>query len=90
MMILRDPRAQSTIEFTFGMIVILFLIYGTVRVFRWTGMDLAQRRFTQDTSLNIPIIAGGQAGYDPVIQLNMADDRVQPISAVYNGSITGN
>jgi len=44
-------QAQSTVEFTFAMIVIMFIIYGMVQVFRWTGMDLAQRRFSEDESL---------------------------------------
>ncbi len=44
-------RAQSTIEFTFSVIVIVFLAYGLIRVFRWGGMDLAERRWTSDAVL---------------------------------------
>jgi len=76
--------AQSTIEFTFGMIVILFLIYGMVQVFRWTGMDLAQRRYSQDASISTQNLIGG----DPATQLNSDDESVLPIAAVYHGNIT--
>ncbi len=40
-----NKRAQSTIEFTFTMIVIFVLAYGLIKVFRWAGMDLAERRW---------------------------------------------
>ena len=40
--------AQSTIEFTFVLIVIFFLVYGLIRIFRWAGMDLAERRWAYD------------------------------------------
>ena len=44
-------RAQSTIEFTFTMIIVLLLVYGLVRVFRWTALDLADRRIAHETVL---------------------------------------
>jgi hypothetical protein len=79
-----NTKAQSTIEFTFAVIVIMFLIYGMVRVFRWAGMDLAQRRFSQDTTLTTQDLVGG----DPASQLNAGDDLVLPIDAIYHGKIT--
>jgi hypothetical protein len=79
-------KAQSTIEFTFAVVGIMFLIYGMVMVFRWAGMDLANRRFMQDNSIqNLDNVSG-----DPASELNSASDYFQPISAVYHGSITGN
>ncbi len=85
MMILRENiKAQSTIEFTFGVIVVMFLIYGMVQVFRWAGMDLAQRRWVQDSSIT------NLVGTDPSSELNSDIDIVQPMSAVYHGSITTN
>ena len=33
------------------MVAVMFLIYGTVQVFRWVGMDMAQRRWAADASL---------------------------------------
>jgi hypothetical protein len=80
----RINKAQSTIEFTFAMIAIMFLIYGMVMVFRWAGMDLAQRRFSQDNSMTTTNLVGG----DPASQLNADVDGILPIAAVYHGSIT--
>jgi hypothetical protein len=93
-------KAQSTIEFTFAMIAIMFLAYGMVMVFRWAGMDLAQRRYAQDTSLtNLNTtnctnssfsgfsLTPGTCG-DPASQLNSDTDSVLPISAVYRGNVT--
>ena len=75
-------RAQSTIEFTFAMIAIMFLIYGMVMVFRWAGMDLAQRRYSQDISIT------NLTGIDPASELNSDTDSVLPMAAVYHGSVT--
>jgi hypothetical protein len=77
--------AQSTIEFTFAVVGIMFLIYGMVMVFRWAGMDLANRRFMQENSIQNLDSSG-----DPASELNSASDYFQPISAVYRGGITGN
>ena len=74
-------KAQSTIEFTFAMIAIMFLIYGMVMVFRWAGMDLAQRRYAQDAALT-------QNVDDPALQLAADLDSALPIGAVYPGKIT--
>ena len=86
MSIFKNKKAQSAIEFTFAMIAVAFLIYGMVRVFRWAGMDLAQRRYVQDHSTTTGLwnVPDG----DPEAQLNSDIDNVLPISAVYHGSIT--
>lgn len=77
-------KAQSTIEFTFAVVGIMFLIYGMVMVFRWAGMDLANRRFVQDNSiLNLDATTG-----DPTSELNADADSFQPMDAVYHGSVT--
>ena len=44
-------RGQSTIEFTFAMIITLVLVYALFMVFRWAGLDLAERRFTHERLL---------------------------------------
>lgn len=75
-------EAQSTIEFTFAMVVIMFIIYGLVQVFRWAGMDLANRRVMQDNAMTM------DPGADPEAQLNAnAGGSVLPMSAMYHGSI---
>jgi len=83
MILHKNIKAQSAIEFTFAMIAIMFLIYGMVRVFRWTGLDLAQRRFSQDASITTNPASG-----DPASQLNSDMDSVMPIAAVYRGNLT--
>ncbi len=46
--VLRYKSGQSMIEFTFAMMVTLLLIYALFMVFRWAGMDLAERRFAHE------------------------------------------
>jgi len=82
-----NTKAQSTLEFTFAVIVIMFIIFGMVQVFRWAGMDLAQRRYSQDTSITTTVMESVNEG-DPAIQLNSDVDSVLPMTAVYHGSIT--
>ena len=81
----KNLKAQSTIEFTFAVIVVMFLVYGMVRVFRWAGMDLANRRYVQDVSIKNLDGTG-----DPASELNSDTDAFQPMAAMYHGSITGN
>jgi len=73
-------RAQSTLEFTFAMILVVFLIYGMVRVFFWVGKDLANRRIAQDNSLV-------DNSMDASVQLNPDFYRVQSMDAIYNGTV---
>ena len=80
---MRATSAQSTVEFTFAMITVLFLIYGMVMVFRWAGMDLANRRVVQDLSITAEPING-----DPSSQLNGQGVAAIPMAAVYHGKIT--
>ena len=76
----KQTQAQSTVEFTFAMVAVMFLIYGMVMMFRWAGMDLANRRVSQDLSL---VNTSG-----PFAQLNALGDNVLPMDAVYHGGIT--
>ena len=73
-------QAQSTIELTFAMVAIVFLIYGMVMVFRWAGMDLANRRVSQDLSMT--------SSQDPQVALSEGIGDFLPMAAVYHGSIT--
>ena len=84
MILFKNIKAQSTIEFTFAMIVIVFVIFGMMHVFRWAGMDLANGRYVQDASLTTTALVNG----DPSVQLNSNIDNPLPMSSVYHGSIT--
>jgi len=92
---MKNTKAQSTVEFTFAMIAIIFLIYGMVQVFRWAGMDLANRRVAQDIAMTTPVpssspYSDGSLG-NPAAQLNGdVGTNLLPMSAIYHGSITGN
>jgi hypothetical protein len=44
-------RGQVSLEFTFCMIIVLIMIYGVMRVFQWTGRDLAERRIAHERIL---------------------------------------
>jgi len=45
------PPAQATIEFVFSMILVMFLAYGLIMVFRWGGVSLAERRMIHEKRL---------------------------------------
>lgn len=47
----KTNRAQVIIEFTFCMIIVFLMIYATIKIFRWTGLDLANRRQNHDAVL---------------------------------------
>ena len=44
-------KSQATIEFTFTMVITVLLIVGMIKVFRWTGKDLANRRMIHEREL---------------------------------------
>lgn len=52
MKIFKHNNGQSTIEFTFAMMVTLILVLALFLVFRWVGLDYADRRFTHDRILS--------------------------------------
>ncbi len=47
-----SERGQATIEFTFAMIITLILVYALFMVFRWAGLDLAERRVSHERLLS--------------------------------------
>lgn len=47
----RKDRGQATIEFTFAMTLTLILMFALAMVFRWVGLDLADRRFAHEKLL---------------------------------------
>ena len=52
----KNAAGQVMQEFSFCMILVLLLIYGTMMIFRWTGIDFAERRRAHEqllyTSIN--------------------------------------
>jgi hypothetical protein len=53
-------RGQATIEFTFAMVIIALMIFGLIKIFRWTGMDYAEhawdREYFRDGKSKPPLI----------------------------------
>ena len=49
-----SKAGQSSIEFAFAMIIILLIAYGMVRVFRWVGIDMMERRIAHEDALINP------------------------------------
>lgn len=71
-------KGQSTIEFTFAMMVTLILVVALLLVFKWVGMDYANRRFTHDQTLSNDLLR-------PEQQLNPDFYRTRKIDATYRG-----
>ena len=70
--------AQSTIEFTFAMILVLLLIFGLIRIFRWVGMDLSDRRIVHERVLE-------DVSLSPEAQIAPDFYRPRKMGAVFNG-----
>ncbi|MBI3601839.1 MAG: hypothetical protein HY209_02995 [Candidatus Omnitrophica bacterium] len=46
----RPRRGQSTIEFTFAVVMVALLIFGLIKIFQWVGMNFAQRSWDLDNA----------------------------------------
>ncbi len=44
-------NAQVTIEFTICLVMIILILYGIVRMVRWAGFSLGDRRIQHDAAL---------------------------------------
>jgi len=61
----KGPRkAQVIIEFSFCMIVLLLMLYSTMMIFHWSGIDLVGRRIAYDNSLFLPVSQDYSVSYD--------------------------
>lgn len=47
----QGKQAQVTLEFIFSMIILVLLVFGTFMIFRWAGLDLAERRYSHERIL---------------------------------------
>ncbi len=72
-------RAQSIVEFAFGMIVFGLIVYGLVQCFRWVMVDLAERRYDHERILT-------NNNINTEAQLNPNFHRVRKIDAVLPAS----
>ncbi len=74
----RPKHGQATIEFTFAMTLTLIMTLALYMVFRWVGLDLANRRFTHENLLTNNALR-------PEQQLNPDFYRPRKIDAAFRG-----
>ncbi len=48
---MKTKKAQSIIEFSFAMMVMMVMLYALIQSSRWVMMDLAERRYDHDGTL---------------------------------------
>ena len=78
MMIFKNTKGQAAIEFTFAMMITLIMVFALLMVFRWAGLDLADRRVSHDKTLSNETLR-------PEQQLNPDFYRPRKIDAAYRG-----
>ena len=83
---------QVILEFTFCMAIVLLMIFATMMIFRWAGLDLAERRRAHDNSLMTFYPDGDPArrslirSYGPYQQLDPYFYDPQKMNAVWDGT----
>jgi len=48
-------RGQVIVEYTFCLIIVFLMVYSMIKIFRWSGVNLAQRQKDHQTLLIAPI-----------------------------------
>ena len=80
-------KGQVIVEFTFCMIILFLLIYGTMMVFRWTGVDLVERRKASDALLVTPVVEDwGVFADGPIKQIDPYFYTPIKMNAVWTGN----
>jgi hypothetical protein len=77
---------QVTMEFTFGLVAIVLLIVGMIKVMAWCGRDLIDRRAVHEAVLIQPI---GQGSAQPLIQVRPFFYGTTDMNAAINSNIFG-
>lgn len=75
-------QAQSTMEFTFSMVITILLLMGMIQVMIWAGKDLAMRRQAHER-----ILTDDRIGYEQVTPDFFYS---APVSATWASNIYGN
>jgi len=74
---------QVFLEFTFCMIIIFLMIYAVIKVFEWSGKDLAERRLSHDGL----IVTAINSGYGSCVEWD--DSGGFPVCTLWSTSATG-
>lgn len=48
---IQNKFGQVMLEFTFAMIIIMLMMYSMMMIFRWSGLDMAERRMSHDNAI---------------------------------------
>ena len=78
----KNGKAQSTMEFTFSMVITILLLMGMIQVMVWSGKDLAMRRQAHERTLT-----DDRIGYE---QVSPDFFYSAPVSATWASNIYGN
>ena len=83
-------NGQVIMEFTFCMIIVMLMIFSTMMIFRWVGLDLAERRMAHDEALTQDVPASPEYSYaqrsqGPMIQLQSRFYKPIKMNAVWDG-----
>lgn len=79
---------QVIIEFTFCMIIVMLMMYSLIKIFRWTGVDLAERRIAHDVTLKSAVTrdySASSLGDGPMGQIDTYFYSPIKINAVWRG-----
>ena len=81
----KTHKSQAIIEFTFCMIIVFLMIYAVIKIFRWTGLNLAERRRNHEEALvnSIDRNSGGPDG--PLKQISPYFSRPTKMNTVWDG-----
>jgi len=86
---LKRESAQIIMEFLFCMVIVFLMIYASIYIFRWTGVDLAERRIAHDQQLVVEVeenyldTKDGKDG--PLRQIYPVFYKPSKFSAIWNG-----
>jgi len=82
-----SAKGQTMIEFTFCMIVTMLMLYSTIMIFRWAGLDIVNRRKAHEALLNTGVAETyPTVGDGPQKQISRYFYRPMPMKAVWNGN----
>lgn len=76
----KSHKGQAILEYIFAMFMVALLVYGTVKVWEWTGLDLRDRRVHHEESLTNHISGAADS---PLQQIDPFFHQVRRIKGVY-------
>jgi len=88
-------KAQVLIEAIFSFLIIMFMIFGAIKVFRWTGVDFAARQRAHEEQLvhGIPVKQHDTYRYFEAQARQLKENfypyhKRQTLNAIWKGDVT--